>query len=168
VLDRVPQVLQARAPAAERAALLRGVGHVVRVERTPILELLDVLEADHARAHDLGPAHDDPGETAHALGDGLAALGLREVLAVGRRPHQADRLAVGDGRGVHLEHVAAEVPGLRVVALVQADRLPVVVDGDVDVTAETVLDAGRGAAAACEQVDGDFARDGEDELRGQR
>jgi hypothetical protein len=63
---------------------------------------------------------------------------------------------------VDLEHVAAEVARLRVVALVQADRLRVVVDGDVDVRpADGLLDAGGGAAPACEQVDDQLAvRDG--------
>ena len=56
---------------------------------------------------------------------------------------------------------------LRVVDCVQADRLRVVVDGDINRAANGLLDAGASATAAGEQIHGQLAVDGQEELRSQ-
>lgn len=94
----------------------------------------------------------------------LAALGLGEVLAVRTEPREPDRAPLGDGERVDIPHALAVVIRLRVVERVHGHGFGVVVDGDVDVPAERKLDAARGAAAAREVVDDEFALQVEDEL----
>src|SRR3546814_1548764 len=56
---------------------------VDELQRPPGLKLFDVLQHDHARLAVARPLHDHACESANALADRLAALGLAEVLAVG-------------------------------------------------------------------------------------
>ena len=53
---------------------------------------------------------------------------------------------------------------LRVIRLVQRHGLWVVIDGDVDVPAERLLDAGACTAATGEEVDHQLVRERQDEL----
>ncbi len=126
-------------------------------ERAPGRDFFDVLHGHDARAGALGPAEHDEDESADALVERLAALGLTEVLAVGREVREADRAAFGDGEGIDIENVLAVVHRLRVVDAVHAEGLGAVVDGVVHVTAEGEFDAGGSAAPAGEVVDDEFA-----------
>lgn len=93
----------------------------------------------------------------NAHGDGLlarlAALGLAEVLAVRGEPREIDRPAARRLQRIDLPDVVADVDGAGVVHLVHPDRFFIVVDGDIDRTAQRRLDPGRCPAAAGEVVD---------------
>jgi len=61
VLDGVAEGLQLRDPLAKRLAATSLVRPMMLVERPPIGELFDVLEADTPRIDPLGPIAHDPG-----------------------------------------------------------------------------------------------------------
>src|SRR5690606_33171874 len=90
-LDRIAGIAKLRDPSPEAVAGTAGIRLAGRIKRPPGLELLDVLEADHARLHGPSPAHDDtrqrsPLVRALAIAEGLATPGLRMEGAVGRGP----------------------------------------------------------------------------------
>jgi hypothetical protein len=107
----------------------------------------------------LRPEHDDPREVADRLLARLAALRFAEVLAVGAEPGELDRLAAGPvtSRGSTCQMLLRMWRVRGMVGLVHPDRFFVVVDGDIDRSAERLLDAGRRAAAAGEIVDDEAA-----------
>jgi hypothetical protein len=72
---------------------------------------------------DLRPADHDPREAPDLLVDGLAALGLREVLAVRAEPREPDRPAAARFARVDLPDVLAVVARRRVIRRVHGDRL---------------------------------------------
>src|ERR1035441_1026970 len=154
-LDRVSQVLKLLHPPPERLPLALLAGLAAH-QRSPCLELLDVLQHDDARLDDSRPAQRDPSETADLLLHRLAALGLREVLAVGREPGETDLPAGDHRRDVHLPDVLAEVERMRVIRRVHRKGFRIVVDGDVYRATERQLYPRAGAAPAGEVIDDQF------------
>jgi hypothetical protein len=149
----VAEVREHRHEPAEGEALTQRARLAVGAQRAPRHELLDVLERDHGRPDFLRPAVGDPGEASDLLLDRPAALRLREVLAVGREPHEPDLPVAHGFARAHLPDVLAVVLGPGMVARVHRDRLGVVVDRDVGRAAGGHLDAERGTTAAGEAVD---------------
>jgi hypothetical protein len=151
--DAVTVAFQLLDPEIERLAFARGAGISFRCERSPILKLLDILQADDARPHRARPADDHPRQPADMLQARLAALGLAVVRAVGREPGQGDPPAGADLYGIHGEDVFAVMAGQRVVGRLHSQGLGIVVDGNVDRAAERHFYAGRCTAAPGEVVD---------------
>ena len=55
-------------------------------DRPPCLELFNIFEENHSRPHQSGPSQGDPRKTTDFLINESRALGLAEMLAVGREP----------------------------------------------------------------------------------
>ena len=146
VLDVVALTAQGVAEGVELSALVLWTGPSLAIaidkQRTPGAELFDVLQHDHARASNSSPAQCNPGEAANLLLDGLAALGLAEMLAVRRQPDETDRTALRHLARVNLPDRFAVVLGFRVVGRVHGNGFRVVIDGDVDAPAERQFNAG--------------------------
>ncbi len=86
---------QASDECPERAASLALDRFAGFVERSPVLELLHILQEEHTWARRVYPADHDPGEGADPLAARRAALGLAEVAAIGRGPQNAHGLPAG-------------------------------------------------------------------------
>ncbi len=152
-LDAVACQGQVLEPLAE---VLTGgglVGAAGLVEGAPCEELGHVLDQDHPRLDGARPVHDHPGEAPDLLRAGHVALCPGEVGAVGRGPQQVRPAAAAGRPRVDVEHVFAQVDGVRVVERVHPDGVLVVVDRHVGAAAEGAADALRRAAAAGEEVD---------------
>jgi hypothetical protein len=125
-------------------------------ERPPLQYLAHVLQRDDARAHLAGPAPADPRQCAAAFVSRLTAGRLAVVRAVRREVQITDRASLRCAARAHLEHVGDEVPGLRVVRAVHAQRVVVVVDGDIGRAAECMFAGNAQAAATSEQIHDQF------------
>jgi hypothetical protein len=147
---------QRRHEGLEGAPLVRLDRAAVRVQRSPALELLDVLEEHQPRRQLHAPLEHHPRQPSRLLVQDVEALGLGEVGAGRREPHGADRPVAGHQRRVDQEHVLAVVARGRVVGVVHAQRLAVVVDGDVGIAPERFADGLAGAAAAGEVIGQDL------------
>ena len=79
------------------------------------------------------------------------------VLAVGTEPRQADRTVASDKARVHGIYVLLMVGCIRVVGGMQGQRLAVVIDRDVDWSAERLLDPFGRAPATGKVVDQQLA-----------
>ncbi|MNT04881.1 hypothetical protein D3C72_1394780 [compost metagenome] len=164
MLDRIAHFLQLADKRAEGIALALRARRSVVKNGPPRFELFNVLEEDHARPDQRGPAHRHPSQAPDLLVARLAALGLAEVLAVRAEPGEAYRPALHQVERIHIPHAFAVVLGLRVVHGVHGHCFGIVVDGDVDVPTEGQLNAAACTAAAGEVVDDDLGRDVEQEL----
>ena len=194
VFDLVPHAAQQAGEAPPGFAGARGIGNEVllldrhalalpghtavqldhstgalaafRDQRSPLPDLLDVLQSDDARANLPRPPDADPRQRTELAAARLAALRLAVVDAIGAHVQQADRSAARDEarRDFFAEHVGAEVLGLRVVHSVHAAGVVVVIDADVDVTTDRLLDRLGHAATAGELIDEQLVLQRQDEL----
>ena len=145
-----------RYPKPEGFALLRHVRLTIPLDRAPGLKLGDVFEEDHARALPLRercPAQHHPCKAADLLGNGRAALGAAEVLAVRGEPRDVNRATGAQLCRPDRKHVFLQVQRIWMVRLVHGNRVGVMVDGDVDWTAERLFQRNTSATTTCEVVD---------------
>ncbi len=174
-LQLVAQLAKLAAPLAERLARAILDREALIAERPPGLELLNVLQQDQVWLHPLRPQDYNPCEIADRLLARLAALGLAEMFAVRREPSERyprqtrERIDLDVARRIRstqlgdkishdlyridLPDVVADMQGAGVVGLMHADRLLVMVDGDIHGAAQRGFDAGGCPAAAGEVVD---------------
>src|SRR6185312_10057129 len=140
VFHNVPESAKPGSKAPERIATTQLVRHPIGAEWPPCLKLLDVLQNNHTRFDGLRPPARDPRESANLLRDRLPALRLREMLAVGREPHEPNRTACACRNRIHRPDVLAVVLCARMVGRVHRYRFAVVVDRDVRRAARRHLD----------------------------
>ena len=131
-------------------SLARGVRSIVK-ERPPRRELLDILEDNHARPHELRPADCHPRKPANCFFDGLPAFGFREVLTVRRKPGKTNGMPSARLHGVNVPDILAVMLRGRMIGAVHCNRRRVVVDCNIHAPSCGKLDA-RGCPAAARKV----------------
>jgi hypothetical protein len=156
-------------PAPERPAA-GWANLAVRQERSPVGELFNVLQHDHAWADGLRPAGEQPGQAAAAprlvaVPERLAAASLRVERTVGREPTEADPPAADEFGRIYVPNAPAEVLGAGMVYPVHLDRFGIMIDRLVDWAPEGLLDAFARASAAGKVVDGDLVEAAQDAAR---
>ncbi|MCY1292719.1 hypothetical protein D9M70_419550 [compost metagenome] len=125
---------------------------VVLNDRAPGQELADVLEEHQLWFGGGAPVRRLPGEAANPFAHRGFAAGAAEMPAVRREPEAAHALPAGDLQRVQCSDVGAEVVGLWMVHLMDADGHRVVVGGEVRLPAGLLEVALGGASVAGEQV----------------
>ena len=153
-------------PLTESAAFA-ALAWPALAQGAPIAPFHDVLADDDPGPHCGCPAHYYPAEATQLLADGHTAARTAEMGAGGRCPQQAHRLATGRFHRIYLKNVGCMVDGLRVIGRMEADGLRVMVDGDVNRTADGLLNTSACASATGEEINHQLTMQGELELRGQ-
>lgn len=153
--DAVAETVDGVHPRVERLPVPRRLA--VLVDRSPRLELGNVLDEDRVRLGLLDPVDDVPRARPLLLVHRLPAASGREVRTL--RPRDEDvHVVVSDDRWrMQLLDLRVVVLGPRVIPLVRLDRLRPVVDGDQASVALQLLarqrEPGREASPAAEEVD---------------
>src|SRR5581483_5795634 len=133
-LDLEAGPLEIAHPPTEVGALPLLADLAVLEQRPPVLEFLDVLEADDSRLDrplEARPTNDHAGEPAApvrllAIAERLAAARLRVERAVGREPGQPHPSTATRLDRIDVPHRFAVVLGIRMVGPVHRDRFGVV------------------------------------------
>ena len=140
----------------KRPTLLRFDRPAAIIKRAPILKFGHVFESNAAGRLEGCPLERHPRQTANLLLARLAAFGFAVVLAVRTEPSETDRLLTGHKPRMDVEDVFAVMLGRRMVRGVHSQRFAIVIDGDIDRSPKSHLDAGTRATTAGEVVDDQF------------
>ena len=116
-LDGISQVFKLLQPFVESLAH-QFFDRLSFSHRPPRLELLHVLQNNHARTDRSGPAQDDPCKPAYIFVNRFPTLGLAEMLAIRGEPGQAHGAPLADFHRVHVPHAGLKMARVRVVRLV--------------------------------------------------
>ena len=128
----IPQLIELLYKLPECISLLCPYRMMSSVERSPCLELFDILKHNHSRSHKCRPSACYPCKASDVLILWFSTLGLTEMLAVRREPGKGYRMPLTGFHRINRPHVLTVVLCVWMIDLMHPDGFRVMVDSYIN------------------------------------